>query len=51
MVILVLCHRRAGRLTSSLLAKVFRGELVEQDAGDESAAALVERIRSQREEE
>ncbi len=33
------------RLTPSLLAKAFRGELVEQEEGDESAAGLVERIR------
>ena len=30
-----------------LLAKVFRGELVEQDAEGESAETLLERIRSQ----
>ena len=36
------------RLTPSLLAKAFRGELVEQDAGDESAEELVERIREER---
>ncbi len=39
------------RLTPSLLAKAFRGELVEQDAGDESAAVLVERINTAREKE
>lgn len=38
------------RLTPSLLAKAFRGELVEQDARDESAEVLVERIRKAREE-
>ena len=41
---------RVERLTSSLLAKAFRGELVEQDAGDESAEVLVGRIRKAREE-
>lgn len=36
---------RVARLTTSLLAKGFRGELVEQDANDESAAELLERIK------
>jgi type I restriction enzyme S subunit len=36
---------RVERLTPSLLAKAFRGELVEQDAEDESAEVLLERIR------
>lgn len=36
-------------LTPSLLAKAFRGELVAQDAADESAEALLERIREARE--
>lgn len=36
------------QLTPSLLAKAFRGELVEQDPKDESAEGLVERIRETR---
>ena len=36
------------RLTQSILAKAFRGELVPQDENDEPAAALLERIRAQR---
>jgi len=36
-------------LTPSLLAKAFRGELVEQDPTDEPAAVLLERIRAQKE--
>ena len=36
------------QLTPSLLAKAFRGELVEQDEEDESAAVLLEKIKSQR---
>ena len=38
-------------LTPSLLAKAFRGELVEQDPTDEPAAMLLERIRAQKESE
>jgi type I restriction enzyme S subunit len=34
------------RLTQSILAKAFRGELVPQDENDEPAAALLERIRA-----
>ena len=37
------------KLTSSLLAKAFRGELVEQDPSDEPASVLLERIRVERE--
>jgi type I restriction enzyme S subunit len=37
------------RLTPSLLAKAFRGELVHQDANDEPASVLLERIRAARE--
>ena len=33
------------KLTQSLLAKAFRGELVPQDPNDEPASALLERIR------
>lgn len=40
---------RVGRLTPSLLAKAFRGELVGQDPNDESASILLERIREARE--
>ncbi|MEI7989357.1 MAG: restriction endonuclease subunit S [Chloroflexota bacterium] len=36
---------RVDSLTPSLLAKAFRGELVPQDANDEAAAVLLERIR------
>lgn len=37
---------RTERLTPSLLAKAFRGELVPQDPNDESASKLLEHIRS-----
>lgn len=40
---------RVGRLTPSLLAKAFRGELVGQDPNDESASILIERIKAGRE--
>jgi len=36
------------KLTPSVLAKAFRGELVEQDPNDEPAFALLERIQAQR---
>jgi type I restriction enzyme, S subunit len=36
------------KLTPSLLARAFRGELVPQDPNDEPASALLERIKSQR---
>lgn len=36
-------------LTPSLLAKAFRGELVEQDPHDEPASVLLERIKAERE--
>ena len=36
------------RLTPSLLAKAFRGELVPQDPDDEPASVLLERIRAAR---
>lgn len=39
---------RVARFTPSLLAKAFRGELVGQDPNDESASALVGRIRETR---
>lgn len=38
------------KLTPALLAKAFRGELVEQDPNDEPAEKLLERIRATREE-
>ncbi|WKZ47526.1 MAG: restriction endonuclease subunit S [Anaerolineales bacterium] len=44
-------HGLVGRLTPSLLAKAFRGELVEQDPADEPASVLLERIREAREAE
>lgn len=36
------------KLTQSILAKAFRGELVPQDPNDESASVLLERIRAER---
>lgn len=39
---------RVDRLTQSLLAKAFRGELVPQDPNDEPAWVLLERIRARR---
>jgi type I restriction enzyme, S subunit len=39
----------ANRLDQSILAKAFRGELVEQDPAEEPASALLERIRATRE--
>ena len=35
------------KLTQSILAKAFRGELVPQDPNDEPASVLLERIRKQ----
>lgn len=40
---------QVDKLTPALLAKAFRGELVEQDPNDEPAAVLLERIRAARE--
>ena len=37
------------KLTQSILAKAFRGELVPQDPNDESAEKLLEKIKSDRE--
>lgn len=42
---------RLDKLAQSILAKAFRGELVEQDSNDESASQLLERIKSQQLEE
>ncbi|MGS0695946.1 restriction endonuclease subunit S [Shewanella sp. 0m-4] len=39
--------KRFDRLTPSILAKAFRGELVEQDPNDEPASLLLERIKQQ----
>lgn len=39
---------RIDRLTQSILAKAFRGELVPQDPNDEPASVLLERIRTER---
>lgn len=36
------------KLTQSILAKAFRGELVPQDPNDEPAEKLLERIRAER---
>ena len=38
-------------LDRSILAKAFRGELVEQDPNDEPASVLLERIRADREQQ
>ena len=37
------------KLPQSILAKAFRGELVPQDANDEPASVLLERIKADRE--
>ena len=42
--------KRAGRLRQSVLKQAFSGKLVLQDPNDEPAAALLERIRVEREE-
>lgn len=41
-------RKRVDQLTPSLLAKAFRGELVEQDPNDEPASVLLERIKAER---
>ncbi len=41
--------QRTDRLTQSLLAKAFRGELVPQDPNDEPASELLKRIQAERE--
>jgi type I restriction enzyme S subunit len=40
--------KRASRLRSSLLARAFTGQLVPQDAADEPASVLLDRIRAER---
>ena len=40
-----------SELDRSILAKAFRGELVEQDPNDEPASVLLERIRAEREQQ
>lgn len=46
-------HKKAkvfvDKLTQSILAKAFRGELVAQDPNDEPASVLLERIRAEKE--
>ncbi len=42
-------RRRAEKLEQSILARAFRGELVQQDSADEPASALLYRIRAKRE--
>jgi type I restriction enzyme S subunit len=44
---LAVVRRTADRLTPSVLAKAFRGELVPQDPNDEPASVLLERLQSQ----
>jgi type I restriction enzyme S subunit len=41
-------QKRIDRLTQSILAKAFRGELAPQDPNDEPASVLLERIKAQR---
>lgn len=41
--------KRSAALRQSILKKAFTGQLVPQDPTDESAAALLERIRKERE--
>ena len=41
-------HARLERLTPSLLAKAFRGELVPQDPNDEPASRVVDEVRAKR---
>ena len=38
-----------GRFNQSILAKAFRGELIEQDPNDEPASVLLDRIRAEQE--
>lgn len=41
-------RRRADKLEQSILSRAFRGELVPQDANDEPAPILLDRIRIQK---
>lgn len=41
-------RKQVDKLTPSILAKAFRGELVEQDPNDEPASVLLERIKAER---
>jgi type I restriction enzyme S subunit len=41
-------RKLVNHLDQAILAKAFRGELVSQDPNDESASALLERIRTER---
>jgi type I restriction enzyme S subunit len=41
-------QKRVDKLTQSILAKAFRGELVPQDPSDEPASVLLERIRAEK---
>jgi len=43
--------KRVDKLTQSILAKAFRGELVQQDPNDEPAEQLLQRVKAQREQE
>ncbi|BFM15461.1 restriction endonuclease subunit S [Maricurvus nonylphenolicus] len=43
--------KRIDRLTQSILAKAFRGELVPQDPNDEPASELLKRIQAEREQQ
>ena len=45
----IFASEHVERLTPSLLAKAFRGELVGQDVHDEPVSALVERVKKGRE--
>ncbi len=44
---LTVAQKTVDRLTPSVLAKAFRGELVPQDPSDEPASLLLERLTSQ----
>ena len=41
-------NTQVDKLTQSILAKAFRGELVPQDPNDEPASELLKRIREER---
>ncbi|BCR05319.1 type I restriction endonuclease EcoKI subunit S [Desulfuromonas versatilis] len=40
-------RKQVDKLSSALLAKAFRGELIEQDPNDEAASVLLERIKAE----